>query len=123
MHKVTVAEEHIRKELEVHIRTFCIQNSKYKFGFSMFQDIFPITFNTWTSGVNDPYLAVTAHYITSPESQESNWELCSKVLGYTGIKGNHGGANTATLILWVVDQYGIHHKASVTAVSIAVDLF
>ena len=37
MHKVTVAEERIRKELEVRLRTFCI---KYDFGFSTFQDRF-----------------------------------------------------------------------------------
>jgi len=63
--------------------------------------------------VNDPYLAVTARYIALPENQANNWELHSKVLGYTGIEGNHSGANTAAVILQVVDRYGICHKASV----------
>ena len=30
-----------------------------------------------------------------------------------GIEGNHSGANTAAVILRVVDRYGIRHKASV----------
>ena len=62
-----------------------------------------------------------AHYIALPEGQANNWELRSKVLGYTDIEGNHSGANTAAVILQVVDQYGIRQKASVA--SVTVDLF
>ena len=69
-----------------------------------------ITFDSWTSDALDPYLAVTAHYIYSDVNQPNSWELRSKVLGYTEIRGNHSGANTAAIILHVVDQYGIRHK-------------
>ena len=123
MHKAIVVEERIRKELEVRIRRFCIRNAK-KQNFQLPQNIpgqILITFDTWTSGTNDPYLAVTAHYIASPEGQANNWELRSKVLGYTDIEGNHSGANTAAVILQVVDRYGIRQKASVA--SVTVDLF
>jgi hypothetical protein len=69
-----------------------------------------ITFDAWTSDASDPYLGVTAHYIHSEADQPNEWELRSKVLGYTEIQGNHSGANIAAVILHVVDQYGIHHK-------------
>jgi hypothetical protein len=70
-----------------------------------------ITFDTWTSDASDPYLGVTAHYIYSEADQPNEWELRSKVLGYTEIQGNHSGANTAAVILLrVVDQYRIRHK-------------
>ena len=69
-----------------------------------------ITFDAWTSDASDPYLAVTAHYIHSEADQPNAWELCSKVLEYTEIHGNHSGANTAAIILRVIDQYGIRHK-------------
>ncbi len=60
----------------------------------------------------DPYLAVTAHYISvSPKaSTHPEWELKSKILGFAPIEGNHGGANTAAVILRVVDRYKIRHK-------------
>jgi len=48
-----------------------------------------------------------AHYIASPEGQPNNWELHSKTLGYTSIEGNHSGANTAAVILHVINHYGI----------------
>jgi hypothetical protein len=82
----------------------------YSEHFEFFQDIpgqISITFDVWTSGTNDPYLAVTAHYIAAPASQLNSWELHSKTLGYTGIEGNHNGANTAAVILRVIDRYGI----------------
>ena len=80
-----------------------------------------IIFDAWTSGANDPYLSVTAHYIVLPKSQANNWKLRSKVLRYMGIDGNYSRANTAAVILWFVDRYGIHHKASVA--SNLIDLF
>lgn len=71
-----------------------------------------ITFDAWTSDASDPYLAVTAHYIHSEVDQPNDWELRSKVLGYTEMRGNHSGANTAAIILRIVDQYRIRHKVS-----------
>ena len=68
------------------------------------------TFDAWMSSAYDPYLAVTAHYISSPPAQPNSWELRSRVLGFTEIEGNHSGANTAAVILRVIDRYGIQHK-------------
>ena len=53
----------------------------------------------------DPYLAVTAHYISAPADHPNDWELKAKVIGYTHIDGNHSGANTAAVLLRVVDRY------------------
>lgn len=69
-----------------------------------------LTFDGWTSGANDPYLAVTAHYIVANEDQPNDWALKSRLLGYTEIHGNHSGANTAAVILRVVDRYDIRGK-------------
>ena len=69
-----------------------------------------ITFDAWTSGTSDPYLAVTAHYINSPDTHPNDWALRLRILGYTEIQGNHSGANTAAVILHVVDRYGIQEK-------------
>ena len=79
----------------------------------MVQDIpgqISIVFDAWTSDTSDPYLRVTAHYIHLDANQPNEWKLWSKVLGYTEIRGNHSSANTAAVILRVVDQYGIRHK-------------
>ncbi len=60
----------------------------------------------------DPYLAVTAHYISVSlkASTLPEWELKSNILGFALIEGNHGGANTAAVILRVVDRYKIRCK-------------
>ena len=67
-------------------------------------------FDAWTSGANDPYLAIMAHYIASPEGQPTIGNIHSKTLVYTSIEGNHSGANTAVVILHVIDRYGIREK-------------
>ncbi|KAG6862894.1 hypothetical protein C0991_009620, partial [Blastosporella zonata] len=67
-------------------------------------------FNGWTSKPYDPYFAVTAHYIDAPAKTPNNWKLCAELIGYTPIKGNHGGSNTAATILKVIDHYNIHSK-------------
>lgn len=58
-----------------------------------------LTFDAWTSKAYDPYLAVTAHYINAPKEQPNAWELKKKMLGFTKIEGNHGGANTAAVLI------------------------
>jgi hypothetical protein len=69
-----------------------------------------ITLDAWTSNAYDPYLAVTAHYIESPLDQLTKWSLKTDLLGFTEIKGNHGGANQAAIVLHIVDCYNIHDK-------------
>lgn len=58
------------------------------------------------------YLVITAYYISaSPQaSAHPGWELKSRILGFSPIEGNHGSANTAAVILRVVDCYGIRRK-------------
>lgn len=69
-----------------------------------------ITFNAWTSKAYDPYLSVIAYYINALAKNPSEWELKSKILGFMEIEGNHSGANTAAVILWLVDHYNIYKK-------------
>jgi hypothetical protein len=71
-----------------------------------------ITLDAWTSKAYDPYLGVTAHYIDSPPQRPNEWTLKSDILGFTEIKGNHGGANQAATVLRVLDRYGIRDKVS-----------
>jgi hypothetical protein len=66
--------------------------------------------DSWTSSAYDPYLAITAHYIDSPPDQPSEWSLKTDLLGFTEINGNHGGANQASIMLRVLDQYDICDK-------------
>ena len=69
-----------------------------------------ITFDSWTSGSMDPFLSVTAHYIAVKPEQ---WTLKSQVLAYTHIEGNHSGANTASVLLRVIDRYDIRPKVRI----------
>ena len=46
------------------------------------------TFDTWTSAAQDPYLSVTAHYITAPEDQPCDWVHKSEQLVFTHFEGN-----------------------------------
>ena len=112
MAKALVAEEHIKNKLKV-IFTQCDHNTNYV-NFT-YQDILVqilCTFDAWTSGAYNPYLAVMAHYISSPPVQPNNWELHLRILGFTKIKGNDSWANTAAVILQVIDCYGIQDKVS-----------
>ena len=58
----------------------------------------------------DPYLSLTAHYIDSLPGDPYHWELKAKLLGYTYVKGNHSGANTAAVVLRIIDSYNIRSK-------------
>ena len=55
----------------------------------------------------DPYLAVTAHYISTAPAQ---WALKSQLLAYEPIEGSHSGANTAAVLLRVIDRYEFRRK-------------
>lgn len=60
----------------------------------------------------EPYLAITAHYITSTKEQLNDWKLESRVIGFTGFSGRHTGANEASFVLRVVDRYNLRNKVS-----------
>ncbi|KAG1791155.1 ribonuclease H-like domain-containing protein [Suillus plorans] len=61
----------------------------------------------------DPYLGITAHYIDAPIDKPTDWELKSRTLAFTGIDGDHGGANMARIITRVVDHYGLAGNESI----------
>ncbi|THG95518.1 hypothetical protein EW026_g6148 [Hermanssonia centrifuga] len=101
-HHTFVREEIMRKASDVEARLR-----------EVFKDIpgqISVTFDAWTSKAYDPYLSVTAHYIDSPPGKPDEWELKAKVIGFTEIEGNHSGANTAAVVLHVVDRYGLRGK-------------
>ena len=89
-------------------------SSMYLWFFNGFQGIsgqISITLDTWTSKAYDPYLVVTAHYIDTSPEQPNEWTLCSNLLGFTEIKGNHSGVNQAATVLCIIDRYDICDKA------------
>jgi hypothetical protein len=69
-----------------------------------------LTFDTWTSEAQDPYLSVTGHYISSPEGRPQVWELRSEQLAFTHFEGTHSGANMANVLIHTVDRYGLRDK-------------
>ena len=70
------------------------------------------TFDTWTSKACDPYLSVTGHYISTPKASPQEWELKSEQLGFTHIKGNHSRANLGSILVWIIDRYGLRQKVN-----------
>ena len=69
-----------------------------------------ITFDAWTSCSYDLYLAITAHYIDAPLEKPNNWQLKARTLAFTSIEGDYGGANLASIIVRVVQCYGLSGK-------------
>lgn len=51
------------------------------------------------NNAQDPFLSVTAHYISAPTEGPQEWELHSKQLAFTLIDGNHSGANLASMYI------------------------
>lgn len=68
------------------------------------------TFDTWTSGAQDPYLSVTGHYITAPKDRPQDWELKSEQLAFTHFEGNHSGANMANVLFRTIDRFNLRSK-------------
>jgi hypothetical protein len=92
LRRAGMAEESVRKALS---------NIKGKVSF---------TFDTWTSGAQDPYLSVTGHYITAPDAHPEEWELKSVQLAFTHFEGNHSGANMADVLMRTVNRYDLQKK-------------
>jgi hypothetical protein len=69
-----------------------------------------ITFDAWTSKPMDPYLGVTAHFISNPPDAPTQWSLEHRVLGVTSIDGRHTGANMAATLMRIIDRYAIRDK-------------
>jgi hypothetical protein len=73
-----------------------------------------MTFNTWTSLVGDPFIGVTAHYISAPNDNPQKWELKSEQLAFTPLVGDHSGANIGSILIETLDTYGICEKVMYT---------
>jgi hypothetical protein len=69
-----------------------------------------LTFDTWTSLVGDPFIGVTAHYITAPDDNPHQWELKNELLAFTPLEGDHSGANIGSILIDTLDTYGIRSK-------------
>jgi hypothetical protein len=68
------------------------------------------TFDTWTSEGNHNYLLATAHYIDSSEDRPDQWMLRDIQLTFALLEGPHTGANIASVLASVLEQYGICEK-------------
>ena len=73
-----------------------------------------MTFDTWMSLVRDPFIGVTAHYISAPNDNPQKWELKSEQLAFTPLVGDHSGANIGSILIETLDTYGIHEKVTYT---------
>jgi hypothetical protein len=74
------------------------------------------TFDTWTSGSGDAYLAFTIHYVDAPPSNLNDWVMVNKLLALPELDGGHSGANQADVLLRVIDRYNIGPKVSIWAI-------
>jgi hypothetical protein len=100
---------HTKIHQEIHLRAHtteekvcqALANVKGKVSF---------TFNTWTSDAKDPYISITAHYITAPEGQPQEWELKSEQLAFMHFKGNHSGVNMANTLICTINHYDLQKK-------------
>lgn len=70
-------------------------------------------FDAWTSKPGDPYLSVTAHYITAPPDKPDDWVLRTEQLAFKCIEGRHTGKNMARILADIIDCYGLRKKVSV----------
>ena len=62
--------------------------------------------------MGDPFLSLTGHYIVASVENPQEWELKTDQLAFIPIEGDHSGANMSSIILRVLDWYGICDKVS-----------
>jgi hypothetical protein len=69
-----------------------------------------MTFDSWTSLAGDPFLFITAHYIDAADDNPQKWELKTEQLTFTPIRGDHSGANIASILVNTIERFGIRAK-------------
>jgi len=69
-----------------------------------------LTCDAWQASNTDGYFVVTGHWIE--ESVPTQWELKSKLLGFTRLCNAHNGEQLGQALFKVVNQVGIAHKVS-----------
>ena len=60
-----------------------------------------------------PYILITTHYINSPVDKPDQWVLKVDQLAFMLLEGHHTGANIASIIACVLDEYGISGKVGI----------
>jgi hypothetical protein len=68
------------------------------------------TFNAWTSAPSDPYLSLTAHFISAPADCPDVWELKTDQLIFQEIQGRHTGKNMVDILSQALDRYNLWGK-------------
>jgi hypothetical protein len=81
------------------------------------QGLISFTFDCWTSDSGHPYISLTGHYIDSPQDKPDAWALKEDQLAFTRLDGHHTGANIASVLLCVLDEYEIRNKVRLLLVS------
>jgi len=65
-----------------------------------------VTLDGWSSPACDPYLGVTVHWIHSTQESPMEWSLCTLLLAFQEVKGNHSGKNLAKVVMESSNQQG-----------------
>ena len=103
----------LKQDLTVHILSFiglislivslnCAQNAVRDVSF---------TADIWSSDARWPYLALTAHWIAE-DSKTASLSLCSALIAFHCLRGNHTGESLGCTILYLLDCAGIMTKTS-----------
>jgi hypothetical protein len=74
------------------------------------------TFDTWTSAPGDPYLSLTAHFISAPADRPDAWELKTNQLIFQEIQGRHTGKNMADILSRALDRYNLRGKVRLVGI-------
>ena len=69
-----------------------------------------MTLDGWSSLARDPYLGVTVHWVHSTPESPTEWTLRTLLLAFREIKGNHSGANLASVVMEIMKAAGLTSK-------------
>ncbi|KAN0130476.1 Ribonuclease H-like domain containing protein [Lactarius tabidus] len=69
-----------------------------------------VTLDGWSSLAHDPYLGVTVHWVHSTPEFPSKWSLCTLLLAFWEVKGNHSSENLAKLVMEIINDAGLPSK-------------
>ena len=69
-----------------------------------------MTLDGWSSLACDLYLGVTVHWVHSMPESLTEWSLCTLLLAFQEVKGNHSGENLANIVKEIFKEAGLLHK-------------
>jgi hypothetical protein len=75
------------------------------------------TLDGWSSLACDLYLGVTVHWVHNTPDSCTEWSLCTLLLTFQEVKGNHSGANLARLVMQILQEVGLTSKVCVASIS------